>query len=669
MNSNPSARFDFIVVKPREGVDRAAIEVYLINNMGAKPDKVAKLLAHLAETGPVALEMSVTAERLAELKQKWDAAGLITTSKEALEIIEDAPVDAGKPMFTCPSCGNKQEAHGETDQCGKCGVFPHKFREEQRKKQLIQKERERLELMHHLTKTKEDQEAKELAEQAEIEAIRRKLEEEMGLNKKKKGFFGRAFESAGPWTKGAVGVAGTGAVLMVGWVGNGAMAPSGVSPEAIAKLQATQAKQSGEQMQKAVGQLIAGSKQMAKTSGAAAQFNKEIFAGGDRDADLHAQMEAVETGNANIKDSIAGGDRSEGLTQVAKTIAEAGGSVEDSTRALSMSMQSAKEIKEDGKRVVAVSAAAGAQFDLDTLDARKKAAQGDWRGADKAFSKAMNAATDITTKADAAVARTVVAKARADTGDYGGAALIFLEAMRIAEEVPDLRERGLALADVAKSMAEASNDLSGAPEHVFDKAMAVTKGLHAERDRLAVTNGILQRRIEAAGSIAGYLISTGDGNALKATLAQATKDEEKMTDPVLRARAGGTIARLTAESGDAATVEGILGNIAKLAEAAPEAQREPLLLAGVRANAEALAAGAKFQARKGDRPTAKKGFIQALQVANGIVTKSADPQIKSGIVKQRAEALSTIAGYMQAAGDAKAASRVFKLAMDTAGSK
>ena len=78
--------YDFIVVKVRPGVDRASLEIDMVSKLGAKPDKASLLLDHLASRGPVAIEKSVTAARLEELKGKWEAVGFVTSSEAALGI-------------------------------------------------------------------------------------------------------------------------------------------------------------------------------------------------------------------------------------------------------------------------------------------------------------------------------------------------------------------------------------------------------------------------------------------------------------------------------------------------------------------------------------------------------------------------------------------------------
>ena len=672
MSANLEQHFDFVVLRARPGIDRASLEIDMVTKLGAKPDKAAMLLDHLAKKGPVAIEKGINAARVEELKQKWESIGFVISAEVALGLVIDAPVEtASVPMLTCPSCGHKQEKRGEADQCAKCGVFPHKFAEQQRKQALIAKERERLEQIHGFAKRKEEQQAKEAAEQAEIDEIRRKLEEEMGLNKKKSGWDAWLMGAAlsGP-LKAVVALVVLTAVLAGGYFIRDFITPAGPSAEMLAKQQEMQKQQTGTQIQQAVGQMIVGSKKMAQASGAAEQFSKEIFNGKGADLDLDEQILAAETGNAAVKDALSGGDRAEGLAQAARNFSEVGGNAEDTERALGASMQSAKEIKEDGKRTAAVSAVAGAQFDVHTLDARKKLADGNWRAADKSFSKAMSAATDISSKSDVVAARTSVAKARAETGDYGGAALLYLDALKAAEEVPDARERALALADVARSIAETSNELTGAAERAFEKALATANGIRVERDRVAAANGVLFRRVQAAGNIGAFLISIKEGaKALKEALDHAGKDADTITDPLLRARALAIIAQVVAESGDAAGTTARLAAITALIAELPTGQSDAVLLVAARAKAETLAAAAKSKAGRGDRPGAKQGFLDALKAANAISTKSTDPQTISEFAKERSDALSTVARFMQAAGDKKAAEKIFKLATQTTTAK
>ena len=120
---------------------------------------------------------------------------------------------------------------------------------------------------------------------------------------------------------------------------------------------------------------------------------------------------------------------------MAKTFAESGGSVEDAEKALAASMQSAQKVKDLPQRAEAVSAVAGSQVEVFTQDARTKAASGDWRGADKSFSKALAAAGDITNKAELATTKGAVAKMRADTGDYGERLLPLVRAKMAARSL------------------------------------------------------------------------------------------------------------------------------------------------------------------------------------------------------------------------------------------
>ena len=674
MAINPKLLYDFIIVRPKEGVDKAILKTRLVDDLGIRPENADLLLA---QKSAVAIEVGVLGSKIEELKQKWDIAGFVTEAKvQGLQMLVDH-AEPEKEMAVCPACGHKQEKLDDLDQCGKCGQFKGKVLEQQRKQKLIEKERERLEKVHGASTAMEEKAAKERREKAELDEIRRKLEEEMGLNKKGKAGIWETLKGSSALVKVMAGVAALGVVVTLGWMGyNRLSTPPGPSPEEVAKQQAVAAKEKEKQgenaMQKAVGQLMLGSKNMAKASGAADKLTKEIFSAGEQDSELSAQMQDVAKGNEESRGTISADGRAEGLAAVAKDIAEVGGSTQNTERALARSMESAKDIKDEDARTAAVSAVAGAQFGHETLDARVKAAKGDWSGASVAFSKAMTAAADITSKSQVAIARAGVAKSRAETGDFGGAALLFVDAIKIAEEITDPRDRALTLAEIAKNIAESSNDLGGAAERAFGKAIGVAKQLTVEADKTAVLNGILSKRIETAVSIASYLLSTNSASEpLKALFAQATQDAEQITGPALRTKGLVAIARVAAESGDAAAAEGLLGSIAALAETFPEASvnKELILLSGKRAKAETLAAGAKYSALKGDKAAAKKGFLQALQAANTIVAVIADPQVKSDAGKQRGEALSTIGRYMHAAGDSQAAARLFNLAIDTAAAK
>jgi len=106
--------------------------------------------------------------------------------------------------------------------------------------------------------------------------------------------------------------------------------------------------------------------------------------------------------------------------------------------------------------------------------------------------------------------------------------------------------------------------------------------------------------------------------------------------------------------------------VAKLAESAPEASRDLMIATAVRTRVEVTAAAAKFVAVNGEKLKAKQAFLAAMKASGTIVTKSADPAVRSDVAKQRTEALGTLARYMQAAGDKQAAAKVFQLAVKSA---
>ena len=149
-------RFDFIPVKLNEGADPAAIEARVAQELGAKPEKIRVVLAHLKDKGVVAIEKSVTQERIDRLKRIWESAGVSTTQKENLTIVAVEPTQPKKAMFTCPSCGHEQEPKGEDDQCNKCGVFARKFLEQQKKQELYLREKEKMERALGFRKMKDD---------------------------------------------------------------------------------------------------------------------------------------------------------------------------------------------------------------------------------------------------------------------------------------------------------------------------------------------------------------------------------------------------------------------------------------------------------------------------------------------------------------------------------
>lgn len=662
-------RFDFILVKLNDGADPAAAEAHLVKELGAKPEKLRTVFAHLKEKGPVAIEKAVNGERLAQLKGIWEAAGVATTSKQSLVILEGLAAEPGKAVFKCPACAHEQEPAPEPQQCQKCGVFAHKFLEQQKKQELYLREKEKLERINDFRRQKEEQDAKAAAEAAELEAIRKRLEEEMGL--KKEGRFGW-LTGSGPGSTAArasLGGAVLAVLLIAGWYGRDLIAPGGVTQEDLAKHQAAQSKQNATQMQNMVGQLIQGSKKMAQTSGAAAQFQQALFAQGDKDLELQEHLQSVQSGGASALDAQIDGDRAEGLSSAARTFADSGGSVDDAEKALSASMQSAKKVKDVPQRGEAVSVVASSQVEVFTQDAREKAAAGNWRAADKSFSKALSAASEITHKPDLVKMRGSVAKARADTGDYGGSTLLFLDAMKAAEELPDPRMRAVALADVARQIAQTTNEMEGAAERGFEKALAVTATMKAEADRAYAVNEIVLRQVQAASDVVAYLITTDvAAKQVPPLLERAGKDVERITDALLLAQALGAHARVMAEfEGDTARVKALTDRLAKLPEAIAQPARERVAAAAARGRVETAAAAAKFIASQGEKAKAKQAFLAALKSTNTIATASTDPVIRSEVAKQRTEALGTLARYMRASGDKQAASKVFLLALESAG--
>lgn len=641
MTTSYAPRFDFIVVKPGPGAARPEIEMSLIKTMGVKPENARELLDHLAEKGPVLMEKAVTTAKLEELKRKWEAIGLVTTANEVLTIVEEVQT------FICPACGHKQEKKGEMEQCEKCGVFTHKFLEEQKKREAAQREFNRLERMRAFAQQQKVTAATVRRGKVDVEDLRQNIEE-------------KARVLIGPVTKGVIGaVIGAtvlGVVLVAGWFGREAVSPLGDSAEDIARQRAAQTRR-GEKVTPRAG---------AEDGD---NLGRALFPAGDKDAELQEQMLAAAVGNAAVKGALAEGGRASGLSEAAKSMAS-GGNLEQTERALAILMQSASWFKDDRQRAEMVSAVAGAQFEVLANEARKKAARGDRRAADKAFSRAMSAAADITTTSEAAVTRSNLAKAHARAGDYGGAALIFLDTIKAVEGISDPRGRAIALADVARNLAEAANDIDGAAGRVFEKALQAAAAAPREDDRDTAMDAVRQRRVEAAANVAGYLLtSAGGADAARPALEQAAKDAEQLIDPLKKARALGTLARISAESqGGGEAVETLLGKIVGLGEATPQL-REQMGAAAALARAESLAAAAKLRADRGEKSQARKGFLLALNAVSGIATRSPDPVVKSEIAKQRIEAFSTIARYLQAAGDRQAAARVFALAMENAGGK
>lgn len=662
-------RYDFILLKLTEGTDPAAAVGKIAAELGAKPEKIQLVLEHIRDKGPVAIEKGASLERVETLKRIWESAGVATSRKEALTVLDSVAIASSRATYKCPACGAEQVPQGENSQCVKCGVFPHKFLEQQKKQELYLREKEKLERIHGFRKMKEDKEAREAAEAAELEAVRKRIEEEMGLNKKP-GRFAWLF-ATGPGARAArtaLGGAALVVLLLGGWYGRDLFGSKTVTTEELARFQAAQSKQNATQMQNMVGNLIKGSKQMAIANGTAAQFKQELFAQGDRDPELAAELGGVQTAGSGAGEALSEEDRTAGLSGATRTFAESGGNIEDAERALDASMHSAQQIKDTSQRVEAVNAVAGSKLEVYSRDARDKASTGDWRGADRSFSKALSAAAEVDSKGELAGARSTVARIRADTGDYGGAMLLFMESLKAAEELPTPRTRALAIAGVARQMAQATNDLDGAAGRAFDKAFAILPQLTVEAERAALTGELLTKRVQAGCKVAGFLYATdADPKEPQELLARAAKDADLIADPLLQAGAIGEITRVSAEfQGRTEAVNAQLARLAKMPPAVAEPARERVAAATARVQAEVMAAAARFVASKGDKAKAKLAFLAALKATGPIATKSRDPLVRSEIARHRTEALGTIARYMQAAGDRQAASRVFQLALKTA---
>ena len=224
------------------------------------------------------------------------------------------------------------------------------------------------------------------------------------------------------------------------------------------------------------------------------------------------------------------------------------------------------------------------------------------------------------------------------------------------------------MADVARQMAQTTNDLDGAAERAFEKALAQTAAMKPETEKAAAVNEIALRRVQAACDVAGFLLSVPETvKEAKAPLERAGKDAEKITDLTLQAKALASYARVLAElEGDTPAVQAVVARVAKAAETLAEPAKEKLLAFALRTRVETSAATAKFIALRGEKAKAKQAFLAALKASNGIVTKSEDPGTRSEVAKHRTEALGELARYMRAAGDKQAAAKVFQLAVKTA---
>ncbi|CAK0764612.1 hypothetical protein CCP3SC5AM1_390015 [Gammaproteobacteria bacterium] len=658
MSDNQNVRYDFLIQKVKDGMKQSDIEIALAKTLKVNPDKCKALLDHLANS-PVVVEKAVTPERAEELKRKFESAGLITSTEEVIAVIT---VDEG---MKCPACGHEQKSWSKNDPCEKCGVFPYKFLELQRKNQIIERERERLKAQMGIAQLRENKEENERREKEELEKIRQKLKEEMGFQRRKRWYDvitgGRAASTP---TTISFGLLVTLVAVVGVWFARDFFSPENTpAPASIAKPDVAQAKEKKTEnvMQKAVGQMIAGSKKFAQASGAADQFKKEIFSEGG-DPELQEQVQATTIGTSEVNVALVGDERIESITQAATGMADAG-KIEQADRVLTESMQMADSIKDDQQRETIINAVAGAQFDVYTDDARKKAATGDWRAANKAFSQAMLATSDITSKVEIVRTKSNVAKARADSGDFGGAAIIFMDAIQAAEDIGNARQSALALADIARDIAVATNDLGGAAERTFEKALIKVAALPKAADRISTSDAVGEQRIEAIGTVASYLVNEkASVEEIRAVLAHGAKDATTIAGLLPRAKCFGILARVHAEwEGTSQNVDDYTGKIAKLVASTPEAQREIINALAKKIQAEVLAANGKFNAMKGNTLVARKKFLEAIKMVNTIASNADDKTVKNEIIRYRVDAINTIGRLIQATGDRQAAAKIFAL--------
>lgn len=275
------ALFDVIVTLPanlkREEAERRLLEG------GVSPERVAALLHALKSVPTVKIGGGVTRERADKAQAQFGRAGLL---------VEVAPLLALNPLVTgafdglevCPSC-SKRVAMPESRQCPHCGVFVDKVTDDVLlKRTLMQKERAMLESQADRNLRNADRSTRQALEAALREQVRKELEKEYGLGKRK------------PARSGVLKLAGMAGLLAVAFVGGNALS-SGGTAGLMARLTG---------------------KQAPATKGAApADVDKMLDTIGPKGAS--AQGAAGNTGDADMDDPLiqaAGGQRAgaKGLT-------------------------------------------------------------------------------------------------------------------------------------------------------------------------------------------------------------------------------------------------------------------------------------------------------------------------------------------------------------------
>jgi hypothetical protein len=209
----PQALFDVTVTIPSntklEDIERR------LDVAGVPPDRAAALIKALRSVPTVKIGAGVTRERADRAKAQFSQAGLRVEVESVLSI--NPVLASASDRYHCPSC-EKRVVLPENRQCPSCGVFVDKVTDDVLlKRKLMQKERSMLESQADRNLRDAERRTRESLEAALREQVRKELEKEYGLDKR------RSFKAT------ALRLAGMAGLLAMAFVGGNALSSSSVS--------------------------------------------------------------------------------------------------------------------------------------------------------------------------------------------------------------------------------------------------------------------------------------------------------------------------------------------------------------------------------------------------------------------------------------------------------
>lgn len=208
----PQALFDVTVTIPSntklEDIERR------LDVAGVPPDRAAALIKALRSVPTVKIGAGVTRERADRAKAQFSQAGLRVEVESVLSI--NPVLDSASGRYHCPCC-EKRVVLPENRQCPSCGVFVDKVTDDVLlKRKLMQKERSMLESQADRNLRDAERRTRESLEAALREQVRKELEKEYGLDKR------RSFKAT------ALRLAGMTGLLAMAFVGGNALSSSSV---------------------------------------------------------------------------------------------------------------------------------------------------------------------------------------------------------------------------------------------------------------------------------------------------------------------------------------------------------------------------------------------------------------------------------------------------------